>query len=121
MNKLPTEVIVQIASHLSISNKLNLAGTNKRLHKILTEDNLYSSLVFKNTNQFNQAMDLNRKKAFGHFVRNLRIKMMDHISEVIIALPTVFPRVRRLYLNGNTSLKTFTAPTALGFNPSEFR
>lgn len=103
MNKLPSEVIVEIASNLPLSDKLNLAFITKNVHKVLQETTLYESLTFKNIDQFNQAMNLCRKKNFGHLVRNLHIKMMDCTSEIIIGLPTVFPGVRHLYWGGYTS------------------
>lgn len=41
-------------------------------------------------------MELCRRQQFGHLVRNLCIKMKDHDSQLIIALPTIFPRIKYL-------------------------
>lgn len=62
MNELPTKLIVKVVPYLSIPDKHNLACANKKLYGILTEtvaeNTLYSTLVFKNIKQFNQAMEL---------------------------------------------------------------
>lgn len=65
MNKLPIEVIVQIAFYLPMSNKLNLAFTCKKLFEVLKETTLYSTVLFKNMDQFNQAMEYCGRVDFG--------------------------------------------------------
>lgn len=114
MNKLPTEVIVGIASHLSLSNRLNLACVRKKLHRAVTENIFYSKLVFRSIVQFYQSMDLCKRKEFGHLVRDLRIKMEDHDSQFIVSLPAVFPRIKYL----NWSDRTIIGPQAVAFNAS---
>lgn len=120
MKKLPTEVIVQITSHLSISDKLNLACAWKKLHDIITESVLYNTLVFKNINQFNEAMELCQRKDIGHLVHNLHIEMVDYNSEFVVALPGVFSRVQQLDWSPNKLTQQYNPP-AISFNTSIFR
>lgn len=65
MNNLLTEVIVQIVSHLSLSEKHNLAIACKQLHNTLADTALYNTITFKNINQINQALELCAKKDFS--------------------------------------------------------
>lgn len=59
-----------------------------------SENTLYNTLVFKNINQFNQAISLFKKRTdFRQQVRHLYIKMMDYKSEFIVTIPAIFPRV----------------------------
>lgn len=98
MNKLPTEVIAEITSHLQLTDKLNLAITNKQIHKTPTETTLYSKLVFKNTSQYGKAMKLLEKdNNFNYLVRYLDIKMDNYNAEFIVNLPTIFSGFRSLW------------------------
>lgn len=103
MNNLPIEVLVQITSHLRMSDKLNLAITCKQLHKSLTKSTIYNTVLFKNMNQFNQAMELCKKTDFLQLVRHLYVEDMDCNAELVVALPTLFTRLRHLDWKRNLS------------------
>lgn len=65
MKKLPTEIIVDITSCLSLADKLNLALVCKQLHKTISDNTLYNKLVFKDKRKLEQAMDLQERRNFG--------------------------------------------------------
>lgn len=99
MNKLPTETVVDITSHLPFADKLNLACANKQLYKTISENFLYSKLVFTKENNFYQAIDLHNEKNIGQQVRYLWIQDVNHDAELVSYLPTMFPRVRFVKLD----------------------
>lgn len=78
MKKLPTEMIVEIASHLPFADKLSLACACKKLHDTTSENTLYSKLVFKDKLKLDQAMDFDGKSKLGRQVRYLCVANMDY-------------------------------------------
>lgn len=91
MEKFPNELVLDITSHLSIKDKLNLVCVCKNLHDIISENNLYSKLVFEDEARLNQAMVLNDKKNVGHQIRQLCIGNVLYDEELLLTLPTLCP------------------------------
>lgn len=100
MNKLPSEVVFDITSHLPIADKLNLACASKQFYKPISENTLYNKLVIKDRLKFYEAMELHSKKNYGHQVHHICFEKMYHDERLVTPLPTVFPRVRFLKFNG---------------------
>lgn len=98
MNRLPTEIIINPPTNWSLADKLNLASTCKQLYNIISENTLYSKLVFRNRDAFDKARELHNEKNIGQQVRNLVIENMEYVS----ALPTLFPRVQFLNLRSGS-------------------
>lgn len=100
MNKLPTEIVVNITSQLSFKDKLSLACTCKQQHRTASESTLYNKLVFKDNLAFDQAMQLHNKKSICHLVRHLFIGKLTFNARRVSELSTVFSRVQFMELNG---------------------
>lgn len=98
MKKLPTEIVVEIASYLSMSDKINLVCACKQLHKTLSESTLYNKLVVEDKLKFGQAMEQYKKKNFGQQVRDLCIGNIDYDYQLVTAIPTLFPKLRSVEL-----------------------
>lgn len=98
MNKLPTETIADISSHLSFADKLNLACICNKIYKIISENTLYKKQVFNDELKLNQAMGLHERSKFGHQVRDLCIGNVKFTVQLVSALPMVFPGIRCLEL-----------------------
>lgn len=47
MGDFPTEIVVDITSHLSFADKINLACTCKQLHRTISQSTHYNKLVLK--------------------------------------------------------------------------
>lgn len=93
MNRLPTEIVIEITTNLSFKEK-ELARVCKQLHRPISENSLYSKLAFTDTLKFDQAMDLHDKLDFGQQVRDLCVANMDYNVQLLLPLPGLFPRVR---------------------------
>lgn len=98
MKKLPTEIVIEITSRLSISDKPNLACVCKGLYKSISENSLYNKLVFKHELKFNQAMKLYDRRNFGQQVRDIYIGNVRYDAQLVTAPPTLFLRVRHLQI-----------------------
>lgn len=111
MNKLPTEIVVDISSCLSFKETLNLACCNKTLHRIILEPTYIRSWSL-NRVKFDQAMTLKRTSDFTQQIHRLSIENVVYDSQFIMALPTVFPRVKRLvWKNDKTILRRNSTAT----------
>lgn len=97
---------MDVTSHLSFKEKLSLACCSKKLHNIISENTLYSKLVFNNRLNLDQAMEQNNKKNLGQQVRHRVIGSMDYDARLLLSLPTVFPHVQHLQF--------YNAPNAVG-------
>lgn len=99
MEKLPSELVMDITSYISLRDKLSFACVCKNLYEIVSDNTLYSKLVFEDDAQLNKAMVLYDRKNFGNQVRHLDIANMRYDVEYLSALPTLFPRVQYLKLD----------------------
>lgn len=72
MGDFPTEIVVDITSHLSFADKINLACTCKQLHRTISQSTHYNKLVLKKDSSLSDdyACFL-KKKGFGQQVRSL--------------------------------------------------
>lgn len=75
MERLPTEVVVEITSYLSLVDKLNLACCKSNLWNIIKENSLYSKLVFQDATKFDQAMA---------YVQRFNLHLLYAISVLVI-------------------------------------
>lgn len=94
------EIVVEITSYLLLLGKLSLACVSKQLHETISDNTLYNKLVFRDETKFNEAMTLYKKRNFGQQVRDLSIGNMGYDSQLVLALPALFPRVRFLNFEG---------------------
>lgn len=101
MNRLPAEIVLDIASHLSLSDKLNLVLVSKQLHKTISESNIYKELVFKNEAQFEEAMGvLDDNRQIAQQVRHLVLGNMEFGGQLVSNLLMVLTRLQFLEIQG---------------------
>lgn len=104
MNKLPPEILVSIADHLTFTEKLELASVCKSYHEKLPQTTWYKQVTFKYLDEFNQAVEFFNKKGdvIKKTVSDLGLYYMDcNTFEIALQLPTLFPKVTSLVWKDN--------------------
>lgn len=102
-------ILVSIADHLGLTQKLELALICKKFHEVLLQTNLYSKLTFKILDKFHQAVKLfNKKQNIKQNVRDLALCYMrcDDRMELALLLLRLFLNITTLEWKDNLARKS---------------
>jgi hypothetical protein len=111
---IPQEVLLDVASHLDIHDKLNLMTTCSMLNSLILDRSLYQVLSFygekEPTEQVVSKFKSNQYN--GHQVKRLELKLDCLSDSVFSQLPDIFPNVTRIFdYSDNTSESKRNATT----------
>ncbi|KAI9475444.1 MAG: hypothetical protein EXX96DRAFT_573317 [Benjaminiella poitrasii] len=98
MERLPTEVFLQIITHLSLDDKLNCILVCSKWHNLITMANLYRSLDFCKQDKLHQAITFfhTQEDRRRQAVQDLTISDCCNSVHRRASLPTTFPNLKTL-------------------------
>lgn len=96
MDKFPLEILYNITSYLTYSEKLNLSCVCRDWYKLVQSTCLFTCFTVKGANTFNAAFStLKEKLQLCHQVRSLQLTRIGQHYQNILQLPTLLPRLNQ--------------------------